>query len=208
MGVEASARSDGGDRRRRRLRMSFLGAVLSLGLGTVGCSATTEAGSPSPSAGGTPGAGAADVAPVPIGTLDQRPVLAVLPPGVASGADVLDDASGTMSYQVGPRAERRPALLSVTAVQSPTGEWQVQPVFAPGADGIDLFNEQARMCHATGPECPTGQLAIVVDGTVASAPRIEPDQTTFTPLSADQISIGGGMTKAEAQALAEALAQP
>lgn len=207
MAVGVSARSEGGDPR-RRLRTVVVGAVLTVGLGAVGCSAATEGGSPSPSAGGAAAAGAAADAPVPIGTLDQRPVLEVLPPGVASGADVLDDASGTMSYRVGPRAERRPAILSVTTVQSPTGEWQVQPVFAPGADGIDLFNEQARMCHANGPECPTGQLAIVVDGTVASAPRIEPNQTTFTPLSADQISIGGGLTEAEAEALAVALAQP
>lgn len=216
MRVDTSAGSDRDARRRdrplgRRPRRPLLTIALVVALGStvVGCSATPDASSPSPESSTADDApAAADDGALPIGSLDQRPVLAVLPPGVASGADVLADTSGMMSYSVGPQEGGRPAILSATAQQGPTGAWEVQPVLAPGADGIDLFNEQARRCHAQGPDCPSGQLAIVVDGRVVSAPRIQPDQTTFTPFSADAITISGGMTESEARALALALPAP
>ena len=202
-------RGDRRDDRARRRRSSTIVLGAALGLGILGCSTTPEA---APSAPPTTADAAApagdDAAQAPIGNLDQRPVLAMLPPEAANGVDVLRDTAGAMSYLVGPVEARQPAILSATAQEGVTGRWEVALVFAPGPDGIDLFNEQARRCFERGPTCPTGQVAIVFDTLVLSAPRIEPDQTSFTPFAADQIVINGPGSEAEARDVASALRVP
>ena len=42
-----------------------------------------------------------------------------------------------------------------------------------GADGIDQFNAIAAQCFPPSETCPTGQLAIVLDSVVQSAPTIQ-----------------------------------
>ena len=74
----------------------------------------------------------------------------------------------------------------------------MNPVLKQGATGIDLFNATAAHCFAQDQTCPTGQLAIVVDGVVISAPTIQ--EPSF---QADQIQITGTpFTEAQATALA------
>jgi hypothetical protein len=46
------------------------------------------------------------------------------------------------------------------------GRWVINPVFRKGPDGINRFNAAAAACHAKTDVCPTGQLAIVVDGNI------------------------------------------
>lgn len=104
------------------------------------------------------------------------------------------------TYQLGPVGLTGSALSSASAGLGPSGEWEVNPVFKGGADGIDLFNAAAVQCYATSPSCPTGQLAIVLDGRVISAPRIQ--TPTF---QADQIQISGSFTERTANDLATAL---
>ena len=69
-----------------------------------------------------------------------------------------------------------------------------------GEDGIDTFNEIAATCYAQNPDpqvCPTGQLAIVLDSVVQSAPTInEPSY------GAEDIQISGSFGESEAKDLA------
>lgn len=81
-----------------------------------------------------------------------------------------------------------------------TGTPAIQLTLREGADGIDAFNALAAACHATTAACPSGQLAIVVDGTVVSAPRINAPS-----FERDLISISGVFTAAEADDLAALL---
>ena len=73
-------------------------------------------------------------------------------------------------------------------------EWQVLPVFRSGADGIDLFNAAANACFNRQSICQTGQLAIVLDGVIESAPNVN---TPF--FERDQIVISGNFDQNRAQ---------
>ncbi len=99
-------------------------------------------------------------------------------------------------------------LDGATAVESARAEllaggWVVSLVLT--SDGIDDFNAVASECFQSTPACPAGQLAIVVDGTVVSAPSIQVPE-----FERDQIQISGTFDEAEATSLAVALqpAQP
>ena len=82
-----------------------------------------------------------------------------------------------------------------------TGTWAVALEFF--ARGIDKFNDVAEACFVRAPSCPTGQLAIVVDGIVVSAPTIE-----LPSFERDQIQISGDFDEAEAKDLALARRPP
>ena len=105
-------------------------------------------------------------------------------------------------YQVGPVALKGDSLSTARAtLRSDTGQWVVNPVFKGGADGIGLFNTAAGQCFSKSTTCPTGQLAIVLDGRVISAPAIQ-----TASFQADQIQITGGpFTEREAKDLATSL---
>ncbi len=62
---------------------------------------------------------------------------------------------------------------------------------------IDEFNKIAGECYNKAPNCPSGQLAIVLDSRVVSAPSI--NAPSFDP---DRISISGSFTESEAKDLA------
>lgn len=76
-------------------------------------------------------------------------------------------------------------------------EWAVLPNFKGGSEGIDLFNAAASACFNGLPSCPTGNLAIVLDGIVLSAPTV---QTPFFERNA--VNISGSFTEAEAEDVA------
>jgi preprotein translocase subunit SecD len=118
----------------------------------------------------------------------------------------LADENGNV-MKLGPTALTGRAVETATAGLAQNGQWMVSPVFRPGEDGIDKFNELAAKCYSGDPTCPAisgssarGQLAIVLDGEILSAPSIE--QPTF---ERDGISISGSFTEEEAKNLAVAL---
>jgi preprotein translocase subunit SecD len=93
------------------------------------------------------------------------------------------------------------ALDSAKAnIDSKTGKWMVNPVFKDGPEGIDKFNKIANACFTKAANCPTGQLAMTLDGYVVSAPTI--NAATF---AADQIQISGSFTEDTAKNLATSL---
>jgi len=104
------------------------------------------------------------------------------------------------SYAVGPVALTGTSLDTARATLGQTGQWEVNPVFKDTADGIGQFNAISAQCYAKSSNCPTGQLAIVLDGRVLSAPVIQTGS-----FKADQIQITGSFTEREAKDLATAL---
>jgi hypothetical protein len=67
-------------------------------------------------------------------------------------------------------------------------------------EGIQRFNELASSCFASTATCPTGQLAILVDGRVVSTPSI-----VVPSFEEDSIEITGPFTEQEAEELAALL---
>lgn len=114
------------------------------------------------------------------------------------------DADGVVlqRFRLGPTALRGDTLSTANATLQGISEWVVNVEFRSGADGIDPFNEISAICHARTPQCPTGQLAIVLDSEVVSAPAIQPGNATFQPFRADQVVISGGFDQQSAQDLA------
>ena len=98
---------------------------------------------------------------------------------------------------------RARALATGRIVSSATRRARARPASGrcaleiKGGDGIDTFNAIAAQCYAKAETCPTGQLAIVLDSRVVSAPTIQ--QPSF---ERDQIQITGSFTESEAKDLA------
>lgn len=122
---------------------------------------------------------------------------------------ILTDDAG-LQYCLGPAVVDDIPLtgdmIETAAVSLTTGiGWEVNPTFNNGASGIDLFNRIATVCFVGDQElCPTGQLAVVLDHQVISAPSIN-----AANFSRDRIVISGGQQspfeEEEARRLAEAL---
>lgn len=108
-------------------------------------------------------------------------------------------------YKLGPVAVDGRAVKTATAGLSQQGQWEVNPVFRGGKNNIDKFNAIAAKCFAGAAECPDvgggkGQLGIVLDGVILSAPTIN-----VASFSADQIQISGSFKQDSAEQLAVAL---
>lgn len=141
--------------------------------------------------------------------LSFRPVLSIAPPApptnAAAATDLLpqlDPATGEVLavYELGPAHLEGTAIESADASLEAQGSWTVSLVLAPGAEGIDGFNALAAECFERAPTCPTGQLAIVLDDELLSAPSIN-----AASFERDQIQISGGFNEGGATALAAAL---
>ncbi len=98
-----------------------------------------------------------------------------------------------------------PALVTGAALESATpvlefAQWNVQVTALEGNEGIDRFNAAATSCYYEAPDplvCPTGQLGIVLDGVVESAPVVN-----ARAFERDRINITGSFSEAEARDLA------
>ncbi len=122
---------------------------------------------------------------------------------------ILSDDNG-LRYCLGPAVVDGVPLtgdmVETASVSLTTGiGWEVNPTLNGGASGIDLFNQIATVCFLQNQElCPTGQLAVVLDHQVISAPSIN-----AANFSRDRIVISGGQQtpfeEEEARRLAEAL---
>jgi len=146
------------------------------------------------------------------GVLELRPVLEVLPAGgeaspnpAQKDAEAVLDAEDGARYRVGPVALDGTAVESASAAVTTSGEWAVNPVLREGARGIDAFNEIASECFESRFACPdtgmgAGQLAIVIDGRIHSAPSVQ-----ASSYQRDQITIAGGFDERGARVLAAAL---
>src|SRR5690606_37401993 len=108
----------------------------------------------------------------------------------------LPGKDGQTVYTLGP-ALATGRIVSTARAEVQTGQWLVALEMRKGEDGIDKFNEIAAQCFYGDPVCPQGELAIVLDSVVQSAPTIR--EPSF---ARDQISITGAFTESEAKDLA------
>jgi preprotein translocase subunit SecD len=118
---------------------------------------------------------------------------------VADAPVTLAGEDGQTIYALGP-ALATGRIVKTAAADIQTGSWMVRLEMRGGEDGIDKFNEIAAKCFVQAPDpavCPTGQLAVVLDSVVQSAPRIS--ESSYT---ADQITISGSFDESEAKDLA------
>ena len=112
---------------------------------------------------------------------------------------VLLDKNG-IAYVVGPAGASGKVFKNDARADVQTGEWTVVVGLRSGADGDVLWNKLAAACFNKTEQCPTGQLAMVLDGTVISAPSVrEPEFTGGT------VQISGAFTAEEARDLAKIL---
>jgi len=109
-------------------------------------------------------------------------------------------------FLLGPSSFTGDVISDASAVLDPQGGgglWQVSLQLKGGPNGIDKWNALAAQCYGGAANCPTqpglqhGQVAIVLDGVVKSAPQVN------TPsFQADAISITGNFSEKEARDLA------
>lgn len=112
---------------------------------------------------------------------------------------LLLDKNG-IAYVVGPAGASGKVFKNDARADVQTGEWAVVVGLRSGPDGDQLWNKLAAACFNKTAECPTGQLAMVLDGTVISAPTVnEPEFTGGT------VQISGSFTPQEARELAKIL---
>jgi preprotein translocase subunit SecD len=205
-------------------RVAALAVVASISvIGTTSCgeeaadstattrSSTDHVGSTA-DGGGSDGAISAIPADAPV-DLQFRPVLQDLGPttdtitGIQEGQVVLADADGA-TMLLGPALMDGAVFESVRVDKEPAGAyWQVLPVFRPGKDGIDTFNDAAGQCYQGARTCPgisgspNGRLAMVLDGQVLTAPTIY-----SSSFERDAVAISGGFSEERAKEIAAALA--
>lgn len=137
------------------------------------------------------------------GIVDLRPVLAVGvgEPSADPSADgaVLPGIDGA-AYTVGPSGAQGDVFVRKSAgvdIDPQTGAWLVTVDLSSSGEGD--WNALAAQCFSATAACPTGQLAIVLDDVVQSAPRV--NQPSFS----GGVSITGSFTEDEARSLANVL---
>jgi N-acetyl-beta-hexosaminidase len=87
---------------------------------------------------------------------------------------------------------------SSTTTRPKPGTWSVQFTLTDSA--LQSFNGLADECVQRASTCPTGQVAIVVDDEVVSAPSIQ-----STGFERDAFSLSGGFNRATAESIAARL---
>ena len=105
-----------------------------------------------------------------------------------------------IAYVVGPAGASGKVFKNDARADVQTGEWTVVVSLRDGAEGDVQWNKMAAACFNRTEVCPTGQLAMVLDGTVISAPSV--NEPEFTGGS---VQISGSFTAEEAQDLAKIL---
>jgi preprotein translocase subunit SecD len=119
--------------------------------------------------------------------------------GLQPGQTVLPGAKDGLLYLLGPAEATGEVFSSDASVQVDQGAWVVTANLRGGATGEDLWNSLAARCFAGGADCPTKQVAIILDGAVISAPVVQ------VPSFSGSVQISGDFTEVEANDLAKIL---
>ncbi len=105
-----------------------------------------------------------------------------------------------ISYQVGPAQATGDVFENDAQADISSGQWAVVVSLRGGAEGEDVWNALTTKCFNRDATCPTGQVAIVLDGVVISAPVVQ--EPVFT---GGTVQISGDFTEDEARDLAKIL---
>jgi preprotein translocase subunit SecD len=119
--------------------------------------------------------------------------------GLQPGQTVLPGAKDALLYLLGPAEATGEVFSSDASVQIDRGAWVVTANLRSGPGGQDLWNSLAARCFAGGADCPTRQIAIILDGAVISAPVVQ------VPSFSGSVQISGDFTESEANDLAKIL---
>lgn len=103
-------------------------------------------------------------------------------------------------YSAGPAGASGLVFSNDAAAEINNGTWSVVVGLLDGAAGEDIWNALSTRCFNKDATCPTGQIAIVLDGEVISAPVVQ--QAIFT---GGTVQISGNFTESEARDLAKIL---
>jgi preprotein translocase subunit SecD len=197
------------------------------GAATSTSPSTTAAGGPSRavSSGNTTTTAPADTSTTAPTTTDPTTTAAVTPasattvPGPTTTAPTLDEngipvqESDPNNNQLLPVFSSDPPEYCVVGPQQGTGEvftnanaviipgkgWGVTVDLRPGAEGEDIWNNLAGQCYNRAETCPTGQIAIDLDGSLQSVATVQ--EPTFS----GSVEISGSFTEGEAKNLARVL---
>lgn len=120
--------------------------------------------------------------------------------GLKDGQTILPGRKDGMIYLVGPVEATGEVFSNDASVQVEAGSFSVVANLRNGELGENIWNALARKCYDGGEECPTKSIAIVLDGEVISAPRVQ--TPSFTNGS---VSITGNFSRAEAEELQKIL---
>lgn len=103
-------------------------------------------------------------------------------------------------YSAGPAGASGLVFSNDAAAEISSGSWSVVVGLLDGSAGEDIWNALATRCFNRDETCPTGQIAIALDGIVISAPMVQ--QAVFT---GGTVQITGNFTEQEARDLAKIL---
>jgi preprotein translocase subunit SecD len=112
---------------------------------------------------------------------------------------VLSDGKGG-AFLVGPAGADGLVFTNDATAEINNGNWVVNVGLQDGPAGADLWNALTTKCFNRDAVCPTGQIAIVLDGKVISAPVVQ--EAIF---SGGNVQISGDFTEGEARDLAKIL---
>ena len=112
---------------------------------------------------------------------------------------IVQNTDGSEIYQLGPSFATGEVFNNDATADIISGGWGVSVTLKNGAAGSDLWNIGAAQCYAKSTTCPTGRMAIVLDGVVQSAPSV--NQPSFS----GGVDITGNFKESEAKDLARVL---
>jgi preprotein translocase subunit SecD len=147
-----------------------------------------------------PSTDVASVTEAPLGSTNESTVPPSMPDPTDPTATVfVQNADGSEFFQLGPAFATGEVFNSDAQADIIGGGWGVRVTLRNGASGADLWNIGASRCFSRDTTCPTGRMAIVLDGVVQSAPSV--NQPTFT----GGVDITGSFSESEAKDLARVL---
>jgi preprotein translocase subunit SecD len=137
------------------------------------------------------------------GIVTLRPVIVcggTTPPDEAAGQSLLPRADGLGSCLLGPAGGTGEVFEQGSAgadIDQQTGQWVVNVNLRD--DGQVVWNNLAQLCFNGAGNCPSRQLAIVLDDVIQSAPTVQ------TPDFPGNVQISGAFTEDEVRSLARVL---
>ncbi|MEY2627735.1 MAG: putative protein-export rane protein SecD [Actinomycetota bacterium] len=157
-----------------------------------GAPTTTAAGATTTSVGGAPTT-----------TVPGGPTTTVAKPDISLSNEpdkiaLLQGRDGLV-YYAGPAGATGQVFKNDASAQINNGSWVVVVGLKGGSEGEGKWNALANECFTKTSTCPTGQIAIVLDGTVISAPVVQTNNFSGS------VQISGDFTETEARDLAKIL---
>ena len=109
--------------------------------------------------------------------------------------------TGTSQYcQVGPAQGTGEVFTDEVSAQVDSLQgWVVQAPLRGGAEGEDVWNALAGQCYNRQETCPTGQIAIELDGELQSVAEVQ------EPVFSGNVQISGSFSETEARNLAKVM---